>query len=216
MKTNRCESFIVRQRNCFARALLNIAYGAALIFGTAPAFAGVPTDQVRGTVDRVLAILQDPKLKPADRSQERRDMLGKVISARFDFAEVARRALGAEWRRLTAPQQQEFVELFTVLLRDAYIADIDSYKGEKVSYLRETQDENFAVVQTILQAPNGAEYSIDYRVHLVEREWKVYDLVIENVSIVNNYRSQFARVINRSGYEGLVRALKEKKVAKQP
>jgi phospholipid transport system substrate-binding protein len=178
-------------------------------------FGGVPTDQVRGTVDRVLAILQDPNLKAKNKLVERRELLRSVISARFDFAEMARRSLGAEWRRLTPSQQQQFVEIFTDLLRDAYVENIESYKGEKVNYTREVQEEQFAVVQTILRSPEGSEYSIEYRLHLVNKEWKVYDVVIENVSIVNNYRSQFARVINKSSFEGLIRAMKEKTLAKQ-
>lgn len=179
------------------------------------ATAGVPTEQVRGTVDRVLTILQDPNLKTKNKLNERRELLRSVISARFDFAEMARRSLGAEWRRLVPAQQQQFVALFTDLLRDAYVADIESYKGQKVSYTREAQEEQFAVVQTILRSPEGNEYAIEYRLHLVEKEWKVYDVVIENVSIVNNYRSQFARVINKSSFEGLIRALKEKTLLKQ-
>ena len=179
------------------------------------AAAGVPTEQVRGTVDRVLAIVQDTKLKSADKRKERREVLRKIISARFDFPEMALRSLCAEWRRLMPAQQQEFVELFTDLLRDAYVADIESYKGETVRYTRETQEERFAVVQTILKSREGTDYSIEYRLHLVDKEWKVYDVVIENVSIVNNYRSQFARVINKSSFEGLIRALKEKTLLKQ-
>jgi phospholipid transport system substrate-binding protein len=178
-------------------------------------FGGVPTDQVRRTVDRVLAIVQDPNLKAKGKLVERRELLRSVISARFDFTEMGRRSLGAEWRRITPSQQQQFVELFTDLLRDAYVADIESYKGEKVNYLRETQEERFAVVQTIIESPEGREYSIEYRLHLVDKEWKVYDVVIENVSIVNNYRSQFARVINKSSFEGLIRAMKEKTLSRQ-
>lgn len=187
----------------------------AVVFHSDLAVAGVPTEQVRGTIDQVLILLQNPALKSADRRQERRDQLRKVISARFDFAEMARRSLGSEWRRLTPQQQENFVELFTELLRDAYIADIESYKGENVIYKRETEEESFAVVQTLVRSPEGTEYSFDYRLHLVGKEWKVYDVVIENVSIVNNFRSQFARVINRSSYEGLVRTLREKTLSKQ-
>jgi phospholipid transport system substrate-binding protein len=179
------------------------------------ATAGIPTDQVRGTVDRVLAILQDPNLKAKGKLVERRELLRSVISARFDFAEMGRRSLGAEWRQLTPSQQQQFVELFTDLLRDAYVEDLESYKGQKVSYTREVQEDLFAVVQTILRSPEGSEYSIEYRLHLVDKEWKAYDVVIENVSIVNNYRSQFAWVINKSSFEGLMRAMKEKTLSRQ-
>jgi phospholipid transport system substrate-binding protein len=192
-----------------------VIFGVATVARLQLAMAGIPMDQLRGTVDRVLTILQDPRLRSADKRDERRQQLAKVISARFDFDEMARRSLGAEWRRLTPGQRQEFVELFAELLRDTYVANIESYKGEKVIYARETQEEQYAVVQTILRSPEGTEYTLDYRLHLIDKEWKVYDVVIENVSIVNNYRSQFARVINKSSYEGLIRALKEKKLSKE-
>jgi phospholipid transport system substrate-binding protein len=162
-----------------------------------------------------MTILQDPGLKSADKRKQRREQLTEVISARFDFAEMARRSLGAPWRRLTLPQRQQFVELFTDLLREAYVADIESYKGEKVLYTRETQEEEYAVVQTIVRSPEGTEYTFDYRLHLMDGEWRVYDVVVENVSIVNNYRSQFARVINKSSYEGLIAALREKTSSKE-
>jgi phospholipid transport system substrate-binding protein len=128
---------------------------------------------------------------------------------------MAKRSLGAEWRRLNPSQQQEFVGLFTDLLRDAYVADIESYKGEKVLYTRETQEDQFATVHTMLRSPEGTEYSLEYRLRLIGKDWKAYDVVIENVSIVNNYRSQFARLINKSSYDGLIRALKEKTLSKQ-
>jgi phospholipid transport system substrate-binding protein len=177
--------------------------------------AGVPTEQVRGTVDRVLAILQDPKLKSKDKVNERRELLRRVIEARFDFTEMGKRSLGAEWRRLKPSQQEEFVELFTDLLRDAYVADIESYKGEKVIYTRETEEDQFATVHTMIRSPEGTEYSLEYRLRLIGKDWKAYDVVIENVSIVNNYRSQFARLINKSSYDGLIRALKDKKLSKR-
>jgi phospholipid transport system substrate-binding protein len=192
-----------------------IIFSMVAVFRLPLAIAGVPTDQVRGTIDRVLSILQDPTLQSADKRKERREQLSTVISARFDFAEMAKRSLGAEWRRLTPSQRREFVDLFTDLLRDAYVADIESYKGEKIIYTRETQEEQYAVVQTIIRSPEGAEYAVDYRLHLIDNDWKVYDVVIENVSVVNNYRSQFARVMSRSSYEGLIRALREKTLSKQ-
>jgi phospholipid transport system substrate-binding protein len=183
---------------------------AIIILPLGAAAAGEPTDQVRNTVDQALAVLRDPQLKSADQQKERRDRLNRIISARFDFAEMARRSLGAEWRRITPAQQQEFVELFAELLRNAYTGNLESYQGEKVSYIRETGDEQYAAVETILKSPEGTQYTIDYRLHRVEPEWKVYDVVIENVSMVNNFRAQFARVINKSSFDGLLRALKDR------
>jgi phospholipid transport system substrate-binding protein len=190
--------------------VMRLVFLTLLVLPSGAAIAGEPTDQVRGTVDQVLAVLREPNLDSPEGKKERRDRLNEIISARFDFAEMARRSLGAEWRRITPEQQQEFVELFTELLRNAYTGNIDSYKGEKVSYTRETRDENYAVVETMLQSPEGAQYAIDYRLQLFDGEWKVYDVVIENISMVNNYRAQFTRVINRSTFDGLLRALRDR------
>ena len=190
-----------------------IIIGLGIIFQGATANAGVPTDQVRGTVDQVLAVLQDPSLKPESSQKERRDRLRQVIFARFDFAEMAQRSLGPEWRRRSPAEQQEFVNLFTDLLQENYIGTIESYNGDKVIYNRELQDQNNAEVQTTLTTRSEAAYSINYRLRLVGKDWKVYDVVIENISLVNNYRSQFSRVISRSSYEELVRTMKEKSLS---
>jgi phospholipid transport system substrate-binding protein len=190
-----------------------IIFGLVAIFHGATADAGVPTDQVRGTVDQVLAVLQDPSLKPESSQKERRDRLRQVIFARFDFAEMARRSLGPEWRRRSPAEQQEFVNLFTGLLQENYIGTIESYNGDKVIYNRELQDQDNAEVQTTLTTRSEAAYSINYRLRLVGKDWKVYDVVIENISLVNNYRSQFSRVISRSSYEELVRTMKEKSLS---
>ena len=190
-----------------------VIIGLGIIFQGATANAGVPTDQVRGTVDQVLAVLQDPSLKPESSQKERRDRLRQVIFARFDFAEMAQRSLGPEWRRRSPAEQQEFINLFTDLLQENYIGTIESYNGDKVIYNRELQDQNNAEVQTTLTTRSEAAYSINYRLRLVGKDWKVYDVVIENISLVNNYRSQFSRVISRSSYEELVRAMKEKSLS---
>jgi phospholipid transport system substrate-binding protein len=170
----------------------------------------VPTEQVRSTVDQVIAILQDPSLKTESKQKDRREQLRRVIFARFDFAEMARRSLGAEWRRRTPAEQQEFVVVFTDLLQDTYIGTIESYNGDKVGYNRELQENDNAEVQTTLTTRGDAVYSINYRLRLVDKDWKVYDVIIENISVVNNYRSQFARVITKSSYQELVRSMKEK------
>jgi phospholipid transport system substrate-binding protein len=190
-----------------------IIIGLGAIFQTVIANAGVPTEQVRGTVDQVLAILQDPSLKQETKQKERREQLRRVIFARFDFAEMARRSLGAEWRRRTPAEQQEFIVVFTDLLQDNYIGTIESYSGDKVVYNRELQDQDNAEVQTTLTTRSEAVYSINYRLRLVDKDWKVYDVVIENISVVNNYRSQFNRLISKSSYEDLVRTMKEKSLS---
>src|SRR5437773_7685245 len=177
---------------------------------TAQADAGLPTDQIKTTVDNGLTVLRDSKLKPAAKLKDRRDQLKQILFARFDFTEMARRALGANWRRRTPQEQEEFVRLFTEVLEHAYAGIIESYTDEKIVYTVERIDGTYADVGSKIFTSKGEEYSINYKVHLVSNEWKVYDVVAENISLVNNYRSQFNRVISHESYEELVRRLKDK------
>jgi phospholipid transport system substrate-binding protein len=172
--------------------------------------AGLPTEQIKTTVDKALVVLKDPKLKPAARLRERRDQLKQILFARFDFFEMAKRSLGANWRRRTPQEQEEFVRLFTEVLERAYSDIIESYTDEKILYLNERVDGAFADVNSKIVTSKGEEYSINYKAHFVGNEWKVYDVVAENVSLVNNYRAQFNRVISKGSYEELVRQLKDK------
>ena len=174
------------------------------------AAAGVPTDQIKATVDKAIVVLRDPRFKPAAKTRERRDQLKQILFARFDFTEMSRRALGANWRRRTPQEQEEFVRLFTELLEHAYAATIESYTDEKIVYVGEKVDGNYAEVNSKILTSKGQEFSIDYKTRVSGGEWKVYDVVVENISMVNNFRSQFNRVINNSSYEELVHRLKEK------
>ncbi len=174
--------------------------------------AGAPTEQIRASVDKVLVILKNPQLKSASRTQERRDQLRQVISSRFDFAEMARRSLGSQWRRLTPKDQEEFVWLYSDLLERAYVGRIEAYDDEKFVYSREKLDGEFAEVNSRIVTQRGDEYSLNYKLHFVNGDWKVYDVVIENISLVNNYRSQFNRILSNSSYEELIRRMKEKQV----
>lgn len=187
---------------------------AAVVLATwtaaASVSAGVPTEQIRSTVDRAILVLKDPRLKPVAKTKERRDQLKQILFARFDFTEMAKRALGANWRRLTPKEQEEFVRLFTELLEHAYADIIESYSEDKIIYVGEKLDGNYADVASKVLASNGAEYSLNYKAHLVNSEWRVYDVIAENISVVNNFRSQFNRVIAKSSYEELVRRLREK------
>jgi phospholipid transport system substrate-binding protein len=175
--------------------------------------AGAAADQLRQTIDQVVAILKDPQLKGDGKKNERRVKLRQVISQRFDFTEMAKRSLGSHWRRLSPEQQKEFVKLFTRLLEDAYLDKIESYNGEKVQYLNERQEDNYAEVATKIIDNRGQAFSIDYRLYNVNGDWKVYDVVIEDISLVNNYRSQFNRVLSRSSYEELLERMREKKLS---
>lgn len=174
------------------------------------AYAGLPTDQIKTTVDKALTVLRDPKLKPAAKLKDRRDQLKQILFTRFDFTEMAKRALGSHWRRRTPQEQEEFVRLFTEVLERAYADIIESYTDEKIVYVNERVDGTYADVASKITTAKGEEYSINYKAHLVSNEWKVYDVVAENVSLVNNYRSQFNRVISHSSYDDLVSRLRNK------
>jgi phospholipid transport system substrate-binding protein len=175
------------------------------------AAAGVPADQVRQTADKLLEILKDPQLKGESKKSERRNKLKEVLYERFDFTEMAKRSLGSEWRRRSPEEQKEFVKVFTALLERAYLDKIESYNGESFQYLKEREDDNnYAQVDTKLVDNKGQEFSINYRLYNMKGNWKVYDVVIENVSLVNNYRAQFNRVLTKSSYEELVNRMKGK------
>jgi len=182
----------------------------ALALGAEITAAGVATDQIKSTVDKAIIVLKDPRLKPSAKTKERRDQLKQILYARFDFTEMARRALGANWRRRTPQEQEEFVRLFSDILERAYADIIEGYTDEKIIYFNERVDGTYADVGSKILTSKGEEYSIYYKAHLVSNEWKVYDVVAENISLVNNYRSQFNRVIANSSYEELIRRLRDK------
>ena len=187
---------------------------AAVVLGSwtavAQVTAGVPTEQIRATVEKAILVLKDPQLKPAAKTKERRDQLKLILFNRFDFTEMAKRALGANWRRRTPNEQEEFVQLFTELLERAYADIIESYTNEKIIYVGERLDGSYADVSSKVVTSKGEEVTINYKAHLVNGDWRIYDVIAENISVVNNFRSQFNRVIANSSYEQLVQRLKEK------
>ena len=171
-----------------------------------------PTDQVRGTVNEITTILKNPALKTDAKKKDRRDLLRKAIYARFDFTEMARRSLGAEWRNRSTKEQEEFTQLFTDLLERAYLEQIESYTNERFVYGKETIDNDFAEVQSKIVTAKGEEYAHNYRLRQAGKEWKIYDVVVENISLVNNYRSQFNRIISNQSYDELLRRLRDKQI----
>ena len=192
------------------KALAMAGLGILLFMPPVWVLAGAPGEQVRQSVDKLLAILKDPRLKRPENKNERREKLKEVIHQRFDFTEMAKRSLGAEWRRRSPEEQMEFVELFTDLLKRAYLEQIESYSGEKIQYLKDLEGDNYADVATKIVDNKGQEYSVNYRLHNRNGDWKVYDVVIEDISLVNNYRSQFNRVLAKGSYEDLVNTMKGK------
>ena len=181
---------------------------------TGVASAGEPLEKIRETVEDVLTVLADETLQAPQRQKLRREKLRQAVYQRFGFEEMARRSLGRHWRDLNAAQQQEFVGLFSDLLERSYVGKIEGAgAGSQVTYVRETiDDEGFASVLTVITNHLGSQIEVEYR--LLQRDantpWEVYDIVIEGVSLINNYRTQFNNIIHRTSYDGLVKQLRLK------
>jgi len=176
--------------------------------GTKSAPAGDATDQIRGAIDRGIAILQRPDLKGKEKREERREALRRELFPCFYFEEMAKRSLGVHWKERTPQEREEFTRLFRDLLENAYAGKIEGYKGEKILYRKETVDPPYAEVDTVIVTLQGDEIPVNYRVLKDGARWRIYDVVIEGVSLVNNYRSQFAGILQKSSFSELVRRLK--------
>lgn len=170
----------------------------------AQVWAGAPTDQARQYTDQVLKVLGDPALKEA----ERRTAVRKVAEEMFDMSETAKRALGRHWQSRTPAEREEFTRLFADLLENTYLSKIGLYSGERVSYVGESIDGDFAIVRAKILRRQGAEVPVEARMLRRGDRWYIYDLSVEGISLINNYRSQFNAIIQKSSYEQLVQRLR--------
>jgi phospholipid transport system substrate-binding protein len=174
------------------------------------ACAGEPLNTVKSATDRALLVLKDPELQPENRKKERIDRLKEIINPLFDYEETAKRALGIHWRRRSAAEQQEFVKIFSAFLEKIYSDHIDQYAGERIDFGREMIDGDYAEINGLIVSAKGEETPLIFKLRRVGEKWLVYDAVVENISIVQNYRSQFDRVIRTSSYEELVKRIRAK------
>ena len=149
------------------------------------------------------------ELKQAAKAEERRSLLEKVVAERFDYQEMSRRALGAPWNQLSDKEKQEFVSLFQTLLTNSYAEKVESYSGEGVQYLNERTEKDYAEVRTKILS-GKTEIPLDYRLINHGTDWRVYDVVVDGVSLVNNYRGQFTKILRSSSYPDLVDQLRKK------
>jgi phospholipid transport system substrate-binding protein len=195
-----------------ARDLAGIMLGSALVILVAAgsAHAAQPTAELRERVDEVLKVLQDPQLKKPGQEAQRRAAVRRIANEIFDFQETAHRALGRHWQARTPEEQKEFVQLFTDLLEQSYLSKIEQYQGEKVSYTGEVAEGDHATVKTKIVTPKGSEVPIDYRMTLQSEHWRVYDVLIEGVSLVGNYRTQFNKIIQTGSFKELMDKMRAK------
>src|ERR1051325_606497 len=193
-----------------ARVLAALAI-VVLALGTAqPARAATPTETLKNYGDVVLKILEDPALKSPDRKNERRAAVRKVAEEVFDLSETAKRALGPHWNQRTPAEREEFTQLFADLLETTYISRIDEYGGERIRYTGEKIDGDTAVVQSRVLTKKGTEAPVEARMLKRGDKWYVYDVSIEGVSLISNYRTQFDRIIRSSSSARRVKRRRER------
>jgi phospholipid transport system substrate-binding protein len=185
--------------------------GLVISAGPLSLAAESPTDVVRTTINEVIRILNDDSLKAPAKLLPRRRMLEQVIAQRFDYAEMSKRALAANWTPLTNEQRDEFVDLFKAFLSDRYASKIEGYSGEQVSYLSERLDGQYSEVRTKLVS-SKVEIPMDYRLINKAGRWYAYDIIVDGVSLVKNYRSQFTSIIRSYSYDELVHRLRNRTV----
>ena len=167
------------------------------------------TESVKQTIDSVVGIVSREDLKNNEKKAERRALIREIVSKKFSYYEMSRRALSKHWKERTAEEKKEFIDLFGKLLENSYANKIENYTGEKIIYVDEKKKGNVALVKTILQK-NNDEVPVNYKLVKLDNDWKIYDFIVEGVSMIKNYRTQFKKIIHKSSYEELVSKLKKK------
>ena len=173
-------------------------------------WAGLPTEQIKTTIDKIIAIVTDPALKEPSQAEKKKSLIMKAVDERFDWREMSRRSLGLHWAKLNEEERKNFVSLFSRLLERTYLDRVESYSGEKVTYTGETIDGDYATVETKVLTSKNVDTPVVYKLKKDDDSWLVYDISIEGVSLVYNYRTQFNSILSKSSYAELVAKLKEK------
>jgi len=194
------------------RALVGGILAVVVLTGEAPLMAAqTPTDSIRTTFEKVVHVLKDQDLKQPERRQERLKRLEQVMGERISYWELSKRSLGPKWKELSDKDRREFVGLFAQLLRDVYADRIFQYTDEQVEYLSERLDGDYAEVKTNLIG-SKVNIPVTYRLMNQSGEWQVYDVVVDGVSTVSNYRGQFTKILQTSSYETLLERLRKKTI----
>ena len=185
---------------------------AALLLGLTASVAAAltPTETVKSRVDEALQSLSKTANPGAEASERRRADIRRAADTLFDFPDMSRRALGRHWTDRTPAEREEFTRLFTDLIARTYIGKIDRYAGESIAYVGERVDGDEASVRSQVVTAKGSQIPVEYRLHRANDGWTAYDVLIENVSLVGTYRSQFDRIIKAESFADLLRRLREK------
>jgi phospholipid transport system substrate-binding protein len=178
----------------------------------ASAAAQGPLNVIQSGTEKAIKILHSSRAGEAPALRQRKGEILTIVDEYFNFEEMAKRALGRPWKDQSPDKRQEFVKLFKQLLFNTYINRVESYTGanEHILYDSEKMDGDYAVVKTHVTIQNNQNVQIDYRLHLENGQWKVYDVVVEGISFVDNYRSQFASILANDSFDGLLKKIREK------
>ena len=196
--------------------LLALSLGLILIAMTTSADGIPPTETLQKPMDAIIGILKDPQYNAKDKKEAQREKLWKVVRGFFDFREMSKRSLGSNWKRFNPGQQDQFTDVFSTLLGNIYLNKVQGgYHDEKVLYLsEEIIKDKKAVVKTKIVREN-AEIPMDYHMRLQGKKWKVYDIIIEGVGLVKNYRTQFKKILRKESPDKLIERLKKKNEAQK-
>jgi phospholipid transport system substrate-binding protein len=196
----------MRRKGWLGTALLVVWF----VYGFGPVWAGVPTERIKETTDKIIAVVSDPALKDPAREKERREKIRKAVDEMCDWDEMSRRSLGRHWAQRSEEEKKEFIQLFGRLLERTYVDKVEGYSGEKVIYAGERIDGDYAEVTVKIVTKKNTEIPVVYKLRSKDQQWWAYDMVVEGVSLVNNYRTQFSDIMAKSSFEGLMKRLREK------
>lgn len=198
------------------KAMKRAAIGTvlAVLVLVSPAMAGAPTEQLQTQIDNVFKALANPELKGPDKAEQRRVIVLAAAEDIFDFAHTAKLTLGTYWEQLTPTQREEFVDVFKGFIGKSYLSNVDIGDGQKVTYTSETIEGDRATVKSQITTSGGSNMAVDFRmVQNVPGKWRLYDVNVEGMSLVANYRQQFVRIIKAGSYDELVAKIRAKQNA---
>lgn len=189
-------------------------HGIVLILMTlvfpATSFAGEATKEIKETTDKIIAIISDPAFKGTNKRSEKDRLIRKVVDERFDWREMSRRTLARHWKKRSDKEKRLFVDLFGKLLERTYMDRVGGYSGEKVLYEGEKVDGKYGIVKVKIITKKETEIPVKYRVKKKKGEWFIYDISVQGVSLINNYRKQFNSIIIKSSFNDLIKKLEAK------
>ena len=192
---------------CLTRGILSLFLVGAM---AVPLMAANPMEEIKQTTDKILSIVTNPALKAPSKTEEREKLIHQAVYERFDWEEMSRRSLATHWAKRTPEERKEFVCLFSELLERTYMKKVEGFSGEKVLYEGETKEGDYATVKIKIVTKKDKDIPVEYRLKKEGNNWFIYDVSIEGVSLVNNYRTQFNSILFQSSYEDLVKRLREK------